>query len=113
MANQGGTAGVALAADTAAGACQGEFSQPECAVSFAAKTEKPIRLLLVEDDSTEAELIRTYLRRAGLPMEIRLARSLSEARQFVDDDIDVALLDFNLPDGQALSLLHGTGSHSW
>jgi two-component system, OmpR family, KDP operon response regulator KdpE len=67
------------------------------------------RILLVEDDDLNQQLVRKVLARSGDPV-LRGARlvqvaSLAEARAaLAGSAVDVVLLDMNLPDGSGLSL---------
>jgi two-component system KDP operon response regulator KdpE len=67
------------------------------------------RILLVEDDDLNQQLVRKVLARSGDPV-LRSARlvqvaSLAEARAaLASSAVDVVLLDMNLPDGSGLSL---------
>lgn len=63
----------------------------------------PIRVLVVEDDERNAELIRFTLEPTGLVLD--RARSLSDARGRIAEGLpDAILLDIRLPDGPGHSL---------
>ena len=67
------------------------------------------RILLVEDDDLNRELVRTVLARSADPVLrgacVVQAGSLAEARAALAlGAVDVVLLDMNLPDGNGLSL---------
>jgi two-component system KDP operon response regulator KdpE len=67
------------------------------------------RILLVEDDDLNQQLVRRVLARSGDPVLrsalLVQAASLAEARAaLASSDVDVVLLDINLPDGNGLSL---------
>ena len=59
-----------------------------------------IRVLLVEDDPSDATLIRRSLSRSSVPFRVEHFDRLSTAQSFLQDNIvDVVLLDLGLPDG--------------
>jgi two-component system KDP operon response regulator KdpE len=67
------------------------------------------RVLLVEDEELNRVLVRAILARAGDPelrgIELVEAASLASARdRLADGEVDVVLLDVNLPDGNGLTL---------
>jgi CheY-like chemotaxis protein len=67
------------------------------------------RILLVEDEELNRTLVRAVLARAAVTAvrdaEVVEANSLARARERLDtEDVDVVLLDMNLPDGNGLSL---------
>ena len=67
------------------------------------------RVLLVEDEELNRVLVRAILSRAGhdavKAIELVEAGDLRAARSVLDDgDVDLILLDVNLPDGNGLSL---------
>jgi diguanylate cyclase (GGDEF)-like protein len=65
-----------------------------------------IRVLLVEDDSPSATLIRKSLGRSSIPFAVEHVESLSAARAFLaDNTVDAVLLDLGLPDGTGLESL--------
>jgi two-component system, OmpR family, KDP operon response regulator KdpE len=68
-----------------------------------------LRVLLVEDDALNQELVRVILGRSADPVlagaELVMAGSLTQARAILAADvIDVVLLDMQLPDGSGLDL---------
>ncbi|MDP3462636.1 MAG: PAS domain S-box protein [Bacteroidales bacterium] len=66
-----------------------------------------VKILLLEDNSTDAELTQRSLA-ASLPgCTIRIAPTLREARELIKsgDGFDIALLDMSLPDGNGQELL--------
>jgi DNA-binding NarL/FixJ family response regulator len=68
----------------------------------------PIRLLLVDDHKIFLRLLRFLLdREAGLTV-VAEATTLAEAREHlaVGIDVDVALVDLDLPDGNGVDLIH-------
>ncbi|MDG2385561.1 MAG: SpoIIE family protein phosphatase [Pirellulaceae bacterium] len=61
------------------------------------------RVLLIEDSDTDALLIQAHLRKAGLPVAIRREDRLSTGLRQIDlGNVDVVLLDLNLPDSSGL-----------
>jgi signal transduction histidine kinase len=66
----------------------------------------PVRILIVEDEAAHAEAIRRALETAPFRNELRLVDSLAGYRQAVaDSPPDIALVDLNLPDGNAMEIL--------
>ena len=71
--------------------------------------ENPRRILLVEDEDLNRTLVKAVLARASIDAvrdaEVVDAGSLAAARkQLADEDVDLVLLDMNLPDGNGLTL---------
>ena len=67
------------------------------------------RILLVEDEDLNRTLVKAVLARAQIQAvrdaEVVDAGSLAAARRRLrEDDVDLVLLDMNLPDGNGLSL---------
>ncbi len=67
------------------------------------------KILLVEDEDLNRTLVKAVLARAGVPAvreaAVVDATSLAAAREKLGaEDIDLILLDMNLPDGNGLSL---------
>jgi len=67
------------------------------------------RILLVEDEELNRTLVKAVLSRAEIAAvrqaEILDASTLAVARrQLADEDVDLILLDMNLPDGNGLTL---------
>lgn len=69
-----------------------------------ARSGEPLRILLVEDDPTVAEVICGLLRGRGHRV-VHAAHGLAALSEAVDGDFDIALLDLDLPglDGVALA----------
>jgi two-component system cell cycle sensor histidine kinase/response regulator CckA len=62
-----------------------------------------VRILLVEDEQTQARLLATALQEADARFEVSLASTLREALDAVaHGSFDAALLDINLPDSRSL-----------
>ena len=67
-----------------------------------------IRLLLVEDNPADAELVVDLLSVAGTTFETKYAASLAEGLELISHNVfDVALLDMNLPDASHLESFEG------
>jgi signal transduction histidine kinase len=66
-----------------------------------------MRILLVEDNALDADLMRRALRRDEPRAVLTVATTLAEARGALDAGpaFDLVLLDLNLPDGRGLDLL--------
>ena len=68
-------------------------------------------VLIVEDDVPTAELQRRAIQEAG--MSVRLAGRVADAiRVLAEDSVSVALVDYRLPDGDALAVLAAARSAS-
>jgi two-component system, cell cycle sensor histidine kinase and response regulator CckA len=70
-------------------------------------TESPISVLIVEDDADGAFLIAHTLRREGGFTTETVDTLAGARRRLIDGQIDVVVLDLNLPDSQGLETLHG------
>lgn len=65
-----------------------------------------IDILLVEDDSSHAELISRSFERFGEQYRIRTAGTISEALTMIGEHRpDIALVDYNLPDGKGQEVI--------
>jgi two-component system KDP operon response regulator KdpE len=72
-------------------------------------TDKPFKILLVEDEDLNRTLVKAVLARAQIEdvraAEVLDAGSLATAREQLNSSaVDLVLLDMNLPDGNGLSL---------
>jgi CheY-like chemotaxis protein len=72
-------------------------------------TDNPRKILLVEDEDLNRTLVKAVLARAQVEAvrdaEVLDANSIAAARERLHDhDVDLILLDMNLPDGNGLSL---------
>ena len=66
-----------------------------------ASTNHMIRVLLVEDDRTDAYLIQELLSEAGVRLDVRHADKISSALECLEEErFDVILTDLGLPDSQ-------------
>jgi CheY-like chemotaxis protein len=72
-------------------------------------TDTPRKILLVEDEDLNRTLVKAVLARAQIEnvrdAEVIDAGNLAAARvQLTNEDVDLVLLDMNLPDGNGLTL---------
>lgn len=67
-------------------------------------TMNMIKILIVEDDRTQNEVLSNFLRKEGYA--VISACNLQEAEQRFDPTIDLVILDVMLPDGSGLDFLH-------
>lgn len=65
----------------------------------------PLRLLLLEDNVSDAELILYTLRRAGFELDCCRVECESDFRSAIQTPLDVILADYNLPQFDALRAL--------
>ena len=66
----------------------------------------PVRILVLEDDDSHAELIRRSFSRAGGTWSLVFAKSLKRAREALDrESPGVILADWVLPDGRGIDIL--------
>jgi DNA-binding NtrC family response regulator len=71
---------------------------------------KKSSILLVEDDPAMAKLVTTYLRRKGL--DVAHASTAAEALELIETaTYTVALVDYNLPDGEAPQVVQAILQH--
>ena len=72
---------------------------------------KPVRVLLIEDNPADVELVREALKSANLEPVFQLAADFEQAKLSIQDILagaaspEVILLDLNLPKGGGLELL--------
>lgn len=71
-------------------------------------TDRPLRVLLVEDEALNRALVRAVLDRKGAdlpPLDLVEAGTIAAAREVLDQgNTDIVLLDVRLPDGSGLDL---------
>jgi sigma-B regulation protein RsbU (phosphoserine phosphatase) len=76
------------------------------------QAEKPVQILLVEDNAGDARLLQELLADASAPFFVEHVRKLSEAvERLKRGDIDVVMSDLSLPDSQGMATfekLHAT-----
>src|SRR5690606_38257936 len=67
-------------------------------------TERPVDLLLIEDNALQAQLLESLLRDTHAPhYELHVARTLSDAlEKLAERRYDTVLLDLMLPDSQGI-----------
>lgn len=69
-------------------------------------SNNPIHILLVEDEAAHAELITRSFDKQNGKFNIKLARSISEAREYLKDHRPSLIIsDWRLPDGEGTSLI--------
>jgi signal transduction histidine kinase/DNA-binding response OmpR family regulator len=69
-------------------------------------TQKPIHLLLVEDEEAHLELVQRALEGQTTPVHLAIACSLHEAREYLRTSTpDLIIADIRLPDGDGIELL--------
>ena len=67
--------------------------------------EERIRILLVEDDDADRRAVERLVERKQLPYSLVFAVSVAEAIATLDEgELDLALIDHNLPDGSGLEV---------
>lgn len=74
-----------------------------------------MKILLLEDNSADADLIKRQLLKTIKSCNVIIVTSLKDARNLLDQDHDfqVALLDVNLPEGSGLELLIEIKNKKW
>ena len=65
----------------------------------------PLRLLILEDRATDAELAIYQLQRAGFAVEHTRVETKYDYLAHLDSTLDLILADYSLPDFDALSAL--------
>lgn len=72
-------------------------------------SSEPLKIPAVEDDLSHRDAISRAFKSPEQWVDIREAGTLAEFRKFIEHDRpDIVLMDLNLPDGQALSLLRAS-----
>lgn len=83
------------------------------AVAASARREREgLRVLLVEDNTADAELLVRHLRRAGFDPEWRRVDTEEDYREHLTEDLDLVLADYQMPQFsglRALELLKESG----
>lgn len=70
--------------------------------------QRPVRVLVVDDDQVDRMAAERVLAETGLPVEVESAAGVLEAiERLTDSNFDCVLLDFMLPDGDGLTFLRG------
>jgi len=65
--------------------------------------KKPINILLVEDNPVDEKYIQELLKEVKFNFNLQIVNNLASAIDLLKkDDIDIILLDFNLPDSRGL-----------
>src|SRR5258706_11952980 len=83
-------------------------SKPAAPAARAAAPSAPLklRLLHVEDNPADVELIRQNLRRGGIDVEVHVVESTRECEAVMDrEKFDLVISDFNLPQGDGMEVL--------
>lgn len=65
----------------------------------------PLRLLLVEDDPLDRDIVQRLLTRSGIAFELDHVDGVAAAARALETPYDCALFDLDLPDGSGLDLL--------
>ncbi|MBS1953275.1 MAG: response regulator [Cyanobacteria bacterium SZAS-4] len=69
-------------------------------------SDKTLNILVVDDDSVSRQMVRRLLDCTPMKFELEEAQTVKEAVHILSDrKFDIALLDFRLPDGNAISVL--------
>ncbi len=73
----------------------------------------PTRILLIEDSNTDALLIQSHLKKADAAFQVRREDRLESGLTTLDrGDVDVILLDLNLPDSAGLDTFRAVHRHT-
>jgi len=68
--------------------------------------DRAIQILLVEEETTQAEEIRRSFETAGVPVALTIIATLREAREYLAAGApDLVICDLHLPDGNGINLL--------
>jgi PAS domain S-box-containing protein len=70
--------------------------------------DKPIHILLVEDEPAHVELVRRAFEARGQPVQLQVAETLAEARRCLNAPAappQLVISDWRLPDGEGMELL--------
>lgn len=76
-------------------------------ISTKSRVNMDMKILYVEDNPLDAELMQNALKRQVPPIDCRIASSLKEGREVIEQNqnFDLVLIDIMLPDGSGLELL--------
>lgn len=85
-------------------------------ISTLEEKQRPVRMLLVEDNKGDIMLIKRAFAQSAIPHEIIVARTGEEALEQLDsrpmdNQADMILLDLNLPGISGHEVLHTVKSH--
>ncbi|MEY2529909.1 MAG: hypothetical protein QOJ05_1999, partial [Verrucomicrobiota bacterium] len=69
------------------------------------ETISPLRLLLLEDNPADADLVIAELRRAGLFLEVKLVGTKAAYAECLDSSFDAIVSDYDLPQFNAREAL--------
>lgn len=76
------------------------------------QTHTPLKVLILEDQPNDAELVVYELRKAGFELQWRLAKNRASYLEHLSEDLDVVLAGYSLPQftaTEALEILHERG----
>lgn len=69
-------------------------------------TNETLKILVVDDDPVSLQLVERTLNQSELNVAIKTAGTVGDAlKSLADEEFDVAIVDYRLPDGTALSIL--------
>lgn len=69
-------------------------------------TKNKIQILIIEDNPGDANLVRIYMKRAGIKYDLYHAETFYEGVELAEENhIDLVLLDLSLPDSQGFKTL--------
>jgi len=69
-----------------------------------------VRILMVEDEAIDRLRVEKMVKKEALPYELTIATTIAEALALIKkNDFDLALVDYNLPDGLGVEVLRQAG----
>ena len=75
--------------------------------------QKPVRILLVEDNPDEEVIVRRLLSASGLILDVTTVSKIRDCMRLIDGKlVDMVLLDLSLPDSKGLEGLHQLRAHA-
>ena len=75
--------------------------------------QKPVRILLVEDNPDEEVIVRRLLSASGLIPDVTTVGMIRDCMRLIDGKlVDMVLLDLSLPDSKGLEGLHQLRAHA-